>query len=406
MKLSVIILLIAFNHQCIDGFSMLWNARVGIHIHKDPKHLPLITLPRTSRNALLPQIPEMVKRQSSNLLASVESAVSSPKLVYLEAIACAGLTDEEVPIILSAATEALIDHFGMKFSAESIHQDVEPAIPKSVCGATGRVLLLSLNNVADDWDDNDERLDQFKHLLSQRIDSLVGNEIHQPILVSIKPNFAYSQQDRISEIMRNVVHDEAMMYGLCMPMSSKTVINENESSPTIHVEIDGAMVPDPFTKKEVWDTSSILVFDDFIDDSLRSKLLDIVNNREEGYNWDDINHGPDPKRWTRGGLMDVPMEGEPNDLYCKCWGLTEEATNDLCFGEHSAIAELEQKISDLFAADFIVSRLPEAVLGPCVSPLTANAPTFGDSFEYHIDADPNQSPPCKFHCLHSYVICI
>ena len=79
-----------------------------------------------------------------------------------------------------------------------------------------------------------------------------------------------------------------------------------------------------------------------------------------------------------------------------CWGLSDEATNELCFEHHTAIAEVEQKISDLFAADFIVTRLPEAVLGSCVSPLTANAPTYGDSFAYHIDADPNQTPPCKY----------
>lgn len=82
-----------------------------------------------------------------------------------------------------------------------------------------------------------------------------------------------------------------------------------------------------------------------------------------------------------------------------CWGLTDEAIEELCFEEHPAIIEAEQIISNVFA-DFDVCRLPEAILGPCISPLTANAPTHGDSFSNHIDADPNQAPPCKCYCVH------
>jgi hypothetical protein len=197
--------------------------------------------------------------------------------------------------------------------------------------------------------------------------------------------------------MKEIVQNETMMYGLCAPMVSHSAVNGEDISPAMHVEIDGAMVPDPYANEEVWDTSSVLVFDDFVDDSLRERLLDVVNKREEGYSWNDKERGPDPRRWTRGGLMDIPTENESDEMETSCWGLTEEAINELCFEEHSAISEVEQKISDFFAAEFTVCRLPEAVLGPYVTPLTANAPTFGDSFTYHIDADPNQTPPCKYN---------
>ena len=40
-----------------------------------------------------------------------------------------------------------------------------------------------------------------------------------------------------------------------------------------------------------------------------------------------------------------------------------------------------------------MTRLPEAVFGSTVSPLTANAPTSQDTFQYHIDGDPNLTPP-------------
>ena len=42
---------------------------------------------------------------------------------------------------------------------------------------------------------------------------------------------------------------------------------------------------------------------------------------------------------------------------------------------------------------FDATRLPEAVFGACVSPLTGNAPCYGDSFHWHVDADPSQVPP-------------
>ena len=64
----------------------------------------------------------------------------------------------------------------------------------------------------------------------------------------------------------------------------------------------------------------------------------------------------------------------------------------------TTVVEVEKIIANLFS-DFDVCRLPEAFLGACVSPLTANAPTHDDSFSYHIDADPNQAPPCKYICL-------
>ena len=40
-----------------------------------------------------------------------------------------------------------------------------------------------------------------------------------------------------------------------------------------------------------------------------------------------------------------------------------------------------------------ITRLSESVYGSSVSPLTANAPIFGDTFNYHVDGDPNVTPP-------------
>lgn len=388
------------NEHCIDAFSI---------VQTRPNQIispPTITLrswskcSTTSRKRCLPLL---------NLSEESEPPPEeSQNYVHIEAIASAGLAEEELPFILSAASEALSENFGIEFRSNNGIINTNPAVPKSVPGATGRVLLLSLNNVANDWEENDDRLDPFKNVISQQIDALVGYQIEQPVLVSIRPNYNISEsaggEDALSMLnfLSTMVNNEAMMYGLCTPMVSDSVnstdsgvINEDQilsSVPSTHVEIDGAMVPNPYTKDESWDTSTVLIFDDFVDHSLRERLLDVVNKRDDNYDWDDKIKGPDPKRWERGGLMDTFGDEEDKPT---CWGLTEEATNELCFEQHPAIAEVEKKLSALFARNFVVTRLPEAVFGSCVSPLTANAPTFGDSFSYHIDADPNQMPPCK-----------
>mmetsp|Transcript_23167 Transcript_23167/g.34491 ORF Transcript_23167/g.34491 Transcript_23167/m.34491 type:complete len:490 (+) Transcript_23167:56-1525(+) len=354
---------------------------ISYYLHTQPSNAFSVHLAR-SRNV---SIKKYRNRSSLNLS---ESNPIGEKTVYLEGIASAGLTNEEIPHILSVTREALADEFGIEFRTDNMIHENDPAIPDMVPGATGRVLLITLNNVASDWEVDDERLDPFKNIISQRIDSIVGSEIEQPVLVSVRPNYIRNGES-LSQVLSDIVHKEAITYDLCRPIISKKIIGKDQILPTIQVEIDGAMIYDYYTQEEVWDTSSVMVFDDFVDNSLRERLLDVVNGRDEEYSWNDKTHGPDPKRWIRGGLMDTLNDNEDVPT---CWGLSEEATHELCFEEHSAIAEVEEKISNLFP-DFTVTRLPEACFGSCVSPLTANAPTFGDVFAYHIDADPNQMPP-------------
>ena len=313
-------------------------------------------------------------------------------LVYLEVVATSGLSAEEIPLVLPEIISSVDEEFGMEVMIRGEKDIVNidsNLVSASTPGATGRVILLSLNNVAKDWDDDDERLEPFKSLISQQIDSLVGFQIEQPVLVSVLPNFESDDQleNEIGDILRQIVEKEVSMYDLRTPIGTSSSLERERDQiiPNTRIEIDGAQI------QGTWDTSSILVFDDFVDDSLRERLLDVVNNRGEGCEWDDKINGPDTSRWTRGGLVDT--FGDSENLPT-CWGLTEDATNDLCFNHHDAIMEVEQKISDYFH-EYIVARLPEAVLGSYVSPLTANAPTQGDSFSYHIDADPNQTPPCE-----------
>lgn len=303
---------------------------------------------------------------------------------HLEVITSAGLTIDEIPLVLSTVKSAIEDNFEMEILTEKMIIDIKPAVPNSIPGALGRLLLLSLNNFEDDEDDNDI-VSAFKNTISQEIDFILGNGIEQPILVSVKRNFNTMNDANKSILLNSIIENEVILYDLRIPLVSSTTTNKIK--PTAQIEIDGALIADPYSNKDIWDTSTILVFDDFVENTLRKRLLNVLNNNE-GIYWNDKMDGPDPKRWEKGGLIDIFDEGDKST----CWGLTEEATRELCFEEHESILEVEQKICALFS-DFIVARLPEAVLGANVSPLTANAPTFGDSFEYHIDADPKQTPP-------------
>jgi len=199
-----------------------------------------------------------------------------------------------------------------------------------------------------------------------------------------------------------MIEEEVLQYDLRIPMVDSFdylnrigTNNESQIKQTTIAEIDGAMIIDPNDPKtEIWDTSSVMVFDGLVDDTLREKLLDIVVGRYSDKNtWDDISYGPDPKRWMRGGLSDTFDDDDAdNEEQTSCWGLSEEAINELCFSQHPPIIEFEEKLQKMFPG-YMISRLPEAFLGENVSPLTANAPTFGDTFSYHIDADPNLAPP-------------
>ncbi len=306
---------------------------------------------------------------SVSTLENDECSSPESKLVNIEAVASAGLTDEEIPLILSAVKLAT-DAYGIEFLTSDFQFERNPAVPVSVPGAMGRCILLSLNNVADDWTDDDERLVPFKASISEQIDNLImQGQIQQPMLVSIKPSYTIERED-ISSILCPLVENEVELYDLRLIMEGSTGEDKGEGQeisvrkPDIHVEIDGAIVPDAYTGEGVWDTSSILVFDDFIDAGLRERLLDVVNNRHEGYDFDDRLYGPDPRRWERGGLDDTP--DDEADGGAVCWGLREEAIEQLCFGFNPAVDEVERKICALFA-DFDVARLPESVLGPYIS---------------------------------------
>jgi hypothetical protein len=242
---------------------------------------------------------------------------------------------------------------------------------------------------------SEDELFDLQCAISQEMDEMIYSNppsLSQPVLISIQSDVLVDTS-KVAELLAARIEHDVQENEMKVPLPRRATSSDAVYVPSIHVEVDGAQVMDP-AGRSFWDTSTLLVFDDLLSDDLRKRLLDVVVGRKDDSPvWDDAKDGPDPRRWARGGLLDIPDdELQKEEEGGPCWGLRDEAIAELCFEHHDALQEFEIVLSDLFP-QFTVSRLSEAVMGAGVSPLTANAPVHGDRFDYHIDADPNMTPP-------------
>jgi len=375
-------------HQCLLTMTAgsIWEGTVGRRIHVWLLLcccFPLVA----SWIALNPKIPPQRRR-------SLQPATSLA--ATLNGIATAGIPSQELGPVQKAVTMACQDQEVIVDLSDMF--TMEAPIGTTVLGATGRAMLLKAST-----DLSEDEMFDLQCAISQEMDELIYSNppaLSQPILLSIKSNLPESlSHEEIVEMLANTIEHEVQEYEMNVALPCNPESPVKAFIPSSHVEVDGAQVTGP-DGNTFWDTSTLLVFDNLVTDDLRKRLLDVVLGREDddGPAWNDAKNGPDPRRWARGGLLDVPEEQETaTETYGseedgRCWGLREEAIAELCFEHHGAFQEFETTLSDLFP-QFTVSRFPEAVLGSDVSPLTANAATFGDHFDWHIDADPNLTPP-------------
>lgn len=381
---------------------------------------------------------------------SAPSAAALSIEINLKAYASSGIHETELSHILEIIASVCHDEYGLPIDIDIDDIQIIPSIIDSIPGVLGRVLLINVCGVPSinfDVEEN-ELISQLKIDLCERIDiELQSNNIKQPILLAFQA-YSYDTSDNNTiandaiDVINGAIEKEISDYDLREAVNDECQIIDDDISvdsllsaddsfecfihpyefeincfPSSVIEIDGDMIvsssstdnsintydEDNTEQEEMqFDTSSVLLFDKLINKSLRKRLLNVVKGYPEDHvtdeddDWNDIECGPDPSRWIRGGLTDVVSssnDGEDGDTNeGSCWGLTDEAIMDICNNYHPAIAEFESKLSILFP-DYIVSRLPESVLGDCVSSLTANAPTHEDTFDYHIDADPLQVPP-------------
>jgi hypothetical protein len=328
----------------------------------------------------------------------------------VEAILSSGLDPEDLSLVMEAISHECRE-LGVSLLCDdsTILSVSSPVIVASLPGALGRILVLRASSgVPQDLLEDLECgiCEQMDHLMMQDPPALteavlisfqIGDDDLSQLVVANNNNDKnddYTHQ-YLAAILEAHVQDYNMASRLLQTKDHAQNGEETSLVPSIHVEIDGGYVSYPFNTSPVWDTSTLLVFDNLVSDDLRKRLLDVVLGKNSDQ--DDARNGPDPLRWVRGGLLDVPdnpLKQEPeesNNSHGGGWGLTDEGLEEICFELHDAVQEMESILSDLFP-DFSVARLPEVVLGCSVTPITANAPTAGDIFGYHIDADPNIAP--------------
>lgn len=325
----------------------------------------------------------------------------------VRAIAASGLVDSEIELVHGFIAEAIsstdweefderFEKINMEFDNDLSSLSINPAIT-TVVGATGSAMILSIGDQL-----KEEGFDEIiQYVVSQALDQQLYSQeqtvLKQPILVSVEQDDDLADVD-LEERLTSIVQEQVSIYEMAMslPISTNPALPESDLTPAVQVELDGDFVTDVTSQEQVWDTSSVLVFDKLVSDDLRKRLLDVTLGGTNGNGgWDDVQKGPNPERWLRGGLIDIPDEVDEEEVaptQRTSWGLSDEAIDDICFHHHDAIQEFECILTQLFP-QFVVTRLPEAVFGDTVSPLTANAPTFNDDFSVHIDGDPNQTPP-------------
>lgn len=365
----------------------------------------------------------------------------------IKSIASAGLNGKELSTffsIMHKACNSLNDdvedgNSSFTFNIQNENNGIQyiknkSAIPNKIPGVTGRIVLLTIqiinsNNAIYDEDDDNEWLLALQHRISEYMDPILYDsheennmdddylsapvylcyrQHNDDVITLLSNKIELKEKKSILDILCFLIEEEVEEYELCEPLLELHKNNNNENKerfvPSSWIEIDGAEIE--YNNNKYFDTSTVMVFDQLIDDKLRQGLLNVTlgknyNNDDDSSSsqWNDTENGPDPKRWVYGGLSDVPTDDDDDDTATATTtsnsrGLSTEAIVDLCYNDsHKPIKELESLLTKLFSKDIIVTKLPEAVLGPCVSPLTANAPTYNETFNYHIDADPNLCPP-------------
>jgi len=334
-----------------------------------------------------------IQNSKSWVVPSMSYTIAENDRPTVEAVACSGLDNRELSEVMRAVQQAC-QGSTIVCGTDNLISMESRCSPPSVSGALGRVLLMHSNM-------DEESIEMLQFAIAEQMDELLYSEapsLDQPVFITIRNDVPESIKEDDMEWLNSVVEQEVEQYGMTTPLAKcKEAKGVASFVPTLHLEIDGAQTVDPLRSTTFWDTSTVLVFDGLVSEHLRKRLLDVALGRKESNqdDWDDVVEGPNPNRWVRGGLSDIPNEDKTEEDEADegpCWGLTEDAVGDICFHHHDAIEEFETILSDLFPR-FTVTRLPEAVFGTTVSPLTANAPTHGDTFNYHIDGDPSLTPP-------------
>jgi len=368
--------------------------------------------------------------------SSIVSATNIKQLPRVEAILSSGLDPDDISLLMEIISDECQD-LGVFFDDTNIISISSPLINFKVPGALGRIILFRFDSGIEDDQQQQQNnlLEDLERGICERIDT-----VNEEVLLCfqtddrLKVLKSTANDEDIYDCLSAIMEEHVQQYEMILPL--QIIPNTDDTKkmfvPSIHVEIDGGYVSyHPSTmltlnttsnnnnnnnnnstttgeeeeggggenEEKIWDTSTLLVFDHLVHQDLRKRLLDVVLDEDSDHH--DPRDGPNPDRWVRGGLIDHNVaeteeeeeeENSNTEIHDSIgWGLTDSGLEGICFDHHEALQEMESLLANLFP-DFVVTRLPEVILGSSVTPITANAPTTGNEFDYHIDADPNTTP--------------
>jgi len=208
------------------------------------------------------------------------------------------------------------------------------------------------------------------------------------LLVPAVRNPAIVVEDMVEQLLAD--HDAAWQLNVPLETSPTCSWDPFSVSVAMNLELDGAYVKTRVcgveSDEERWDTGRVCVLDNFFGEKERVELLQQITAPDF-----NVSAPPPDAKWERS-LSDQP--GLPQTLGLKC-----DVLHDLCEMPSRAVLEIQSRLTRLYP-EYIVSRMPEAVLGDEFTPLVANAPITGDHFSWHIDADPNMLPPSPWRDRH------
>ncbi|GLI65809.1 hypothetical protein VaNZ11_009432 [Volvox africanus] len=184
-----------------------------------------------------------------------------------------------------------------------------------------------------------------------------------------------------------------------------------DSRVTLNVTFDACIVPDATGAARV-DKAHLVVLDNFIGEAERTGLLDFITH--PGWN---MELPPPSDKWDRGTRDSATA--------CPTWGLRDEWLRNLATNPLPARLEVQSRLQRLYP-DYVIAHMPSdkiqiqtriqdtaarqdlarnqipaddaneeaAPPGSIVdcNQFVANAATFGDTYSWHVDADPSTLP--------------
>ena len=331
---------------------------------------------------------------------------------YAATLISAGLGESEASALARALESACHSVGHQPGAIHRLNLGAEPITSSETPGALGRVVVVA--------GCGEELADELQMAFASQIDKeLAEGPLEAPVVAYFHPTVVppvagscWSREHLGMALSRFIeeysLTDEVLpMPGAAAAPTAPVPAVTAPAVPTAFVELDGAMDQPALDGAGRWDCSAVAVFDGLVGESLRRELLKLLA-RPDG-SWDP-SAGPDPAVWREGGLGDAPLA--PHELVVgttgdaeeeegggggarKSVGLCPEALDFLCASppQSGALAAAERVFKERIFPGFRVGRMPEALLGDGVTPLTANAPRAGEHFDLHVDADPFVAPP-------------